>query len=121
MVARDIALAGLSGGHLHIAHISTAGAVAMVRQARASGIRVTAEVTPHHLSLTDAAVADYNTCAKMEPPLRSEEDRQALRAALADGTIDAIATDHAPHHRDEKDVEFDQPRAAWSASRPCCR
>jgi dihydroorotase len=107
MVARDISLAGLSGGHLHIAHISSAGAVQMVRQARASGIHVTAEVSPHHLWLTDAAVVGYNTCAKMAPPLRSEEDRQALRAALADGTIDAVATDHAPHHRDEKDVEFD--------------
>jgi dihydroorotase len=107
MVARDIALASLAGGHLHIAHISSVGAVEMVRRARASGVHVTAEVSPHHLWLTDAAVADYNTCAKMAPPLRSEEDRQALRAALADGTIDAVATDHAPHHRDEKDVEFD--------------
>jgi len=107
MVARDVALAGLSGGHLHVAHISSAGAVEMVRQARASGIHVTAEVSPHHLWLTDAAVDGYNTNAKMAPPLRTEEDRQALRAALADGTIDVVATDHAPHHRDEKDVEFD--------------
>jgi len=108
MVARDVALAGLAGGHLHIAHISSAGAVQMVRQARASGVHVTAEVSPHHLWLTDEAVMGYNTNAKMAPPLRSEEDRQALREALADGTIDAVATDHAPHHRDEKDVEFDQ-------------
>lgn len=108
MVARDVALAGLAKGHLHIAHISSAGSVEMVRQARASGIHVTAEVSPHHLWLTDEAVVGYNTNAKMNPPLRTEEDRQALRAALADGTIDVVATDHAPHHKDEKDVEFDQ-------------
>jgi dihydroorotase len=108
MVARDVALAGLAKAHLHIAHISSAGAIEMVRRARASGIHVTAEVSPHHLWLTDAAVIGYNTNAKMNPPLRTEEDRQALRAALADGTIDVVATDHAPHHKDEKDVEFDQ-------------
>ncbi len=108
MVARDVALAALTGGHLHVAHISSAGAVEMVRQARASGVHVTAEVTPHHLWLTDQAVDGYNTNAKMAPPLRTERDREALREALADGTIDVIATDHAPHHRDEKDVEFDQ-------------
>lgn len=107
MVSRDISLAGLAGGHLHIAHISSAGSVEMVRQARAAGIHVTAEVSPHHLWLTEEAVIGYNTNAKMAPPLRTEEDRQALRAALADGTIDSIATDHAPHHKDEKDVEFD--------------
>jgi dihydroorotase len=107
MVARDIALAELTGGHLHVAHISTAGAVALVRAARAEGIQVTAEATPHHLWLTDAAVQGYNTNAKMNPPLRHEGDRQAVRAGIADGTIDVIATDHAPHHRDEKDVEFD--------------
>lgn len=107
MVARDIALAELAGGHLHIAHISTAGASGLVRAARASGIRVTAEVSPHHLWLTDEAVVGYRTNAKMAPPLRSAEDRAAVRQALADGTIDAIASDHAPHHRDEKDVEFD--------------
>lgn len=107
MVARDIALARLTGGHLHIAHISSAGAVEMVRAARAAGVRITAEVSPHHLWLTDEAVISYNTNAKMAPPLRTEADRQALRAALADGTIDCIATDHAPHHKDEKDVEFD--------------
>jgi dihydroorotase len=107
MVARDIALADLSGGHLHVAHISSAGAVGLVRSARAAGIRITAEVSPHHLWLTDEAVVSYNTNAKMAPPLRTEEDRQALRQGLADGTIDCIATDHAPHHRDEKDVEFD--------------
>jgi dihydroorotase len=103
-----VALAGLAKGHLHIAHISSAGALETVRQARSAGIHVTAEVSPHHLWLTDAAVEGYNTNAKMNPPLRTEEDRQALRAALADGTIDVVATDHAPHHKDEKDVEFDQ-------------
>lgn len=108
MVARDVALAGLAKSHLHIAHISSAGALETVRQARASGIHVTAEVSPHHLWLTEDAVLGYNTNAKMNPPLRTEEDRQALRAALADGTIDVVATDHAPHHKDEKDVEFDQ-------------
>ena len=108
MVARDVALAGLAKSHLHIAHISSAGALETVRQARASGIHVTAEVSPHHLWLTEDAVVGYNTNAKMNPPLRTEEDRQALRAALADGTIDVVATDHAPHHKDEKDVEFDQ-------------
>ncbi len=107
MVARDVALAGLTGGHLHVAHISSAGAVGMVRMARRAGVRITAEVSPHHLWLTDEAVVSYNTNAKMAPPLRTEHDRQALREALADGTIDVVATDHAPHHRDEKDVEFD--------------
>lgn len=106
MVGRDIALARLTGGHLHVAHISSAASVELVREARASGIRVTAEVSPHHLWLTDEAVADYNTNAKMAPPLRTAADRDALRAGLVDGTIDAIATDHAPHHRDEKDCEF---------------
>jgi dihydroorotase len=106
MVGRDIALAQLTGGHLHVAHISSATSVEMVREARQAGIRVTAEVSPHHLWLTDAAVEDYNTNAKMAPPLRTAADRDALRAGLADGTIDAIATDHAPHHKDEKDCEF---------------
>jgi dihydroorotase len=107
MVARDISLAALAGGHLHVAHISSAGAVGMVRSARAAGVRITAEVSPHHLWLTDEAVVGYRTNAKMAPPLRTEADRAALREGLADGTIDCIATDHAPHHRDEKDVEFD--------------
>jgi len=107
MVARDIALAQLTGGRLHIAHVSAAGSVRRVRAARASGIEVTAEVTPHHLWLVDEAVGPYDTNAKMAPPLRTEADREALREGLRDGTIDAIATDHAPHHRDEKDVEFD--------------
>jgi dihydroorotase len=107
MVARDIALAELTGGRLHIAHVSTAGAVALVRTARARGVAVSAEVTPHHLFLTDEAVEGYDTNAKMAPPLRTAADVAALRAGLADGTIEAIASDHAPHHRDEKDVEFD--------------
>jgi dihydroorotase len=107
MVSRDIALAELTGGRLHIAHASTRGSVELVRRAKARGARVTAEATPHHFTLTDQAVAEYDGNAKMNPPLREAEDRAALRAALADGTIDAIATDHAPHHRDEKEVEFD--------------
>jgi dihydroorotase len=107
MVARDIALARLTGGRLHVAHVSTAGAVALIRSAKAEGLAVTAEVTPHHLYLTEEAVEGYGTNAKMAPPLRTRADIEALREALADGTIDAIATDHAPHHRDEKEVEFD--------------
>ena len=107
MIARDIALVRLTGGRLHLAHVSTAGAVALVREAKAQGLAVTAEVTPHHLFLTEEAVEGYGTDAKMAPPLRSRADVDALRAALADGTIDAIATDHAPHHRDEKEVEFE--------------
>jgi dihydroorotase len=107
MVARDLALAALTGGRLHIAHVSTAGSVALIRDARARGVRVTAEATPHHLFLTDEAVADYDTNAKMAPPLRPRADVEALREAVADGTIEVIATDHAPHHRDEKEVEFE--------------
>jgi len=107
MIARDLALVRLTGGRLHVAHISTAGAVALIREAKAQGLAVTAEVTPHHLFLTEEAVEGYGTDAKMAPPLRTRADVDALRAALADGTIDAIATDHAPHHRDEKEVEFE--------------
>jgi dihydroorotase len=107
MVSRDLLLAELTGGRLHIAHASTRGTVALVRAAKARGVRVTAEATPHHFTLTDEAVSEYDGNAKMNPPLRAAEDREALRQALADGAIDAIATDHAPHHRDEKDVEFD--------------
>ncbi len=108
MVARDIALARLTGGRLHIAHLSTRGAVALVRQAKAEGLAVTAEAAPHHFTLTEEAVEGYNTNAKMAPPLRLAEDIEALKEGLGDGTIDAIATDHAPHQRDEKEVEFDQ-------------
>jgi len=107
IVARDIQLAELTGGHVHLAHCSTAGAVEMIRAAKARGVRVTAEVTPHHLALTDAACAAYDTHAKMNPPLRESPDVAALRAGLADGTIDCIATDHAPHHYDAKEQEFD--------------
>jgi dihydroorotase len=108
LIARDIALLARTGGHLHIAHLSTAGAVDLVRDAKRRGLAVTAEVSPHHFTLTEAAVDGYNTNAKMNPPLRTAHDMAAVRAGLADATIDAIATDHAPHHRDEKEVEFDQ-------------
>ena len=107
MVARDVILARLTGAHVHIAHLSTAGAVEAVRRAKSEGIRVTCEVTPHHLALTDEAVQSFSTNLKMNPPLRSEDHRLALLDGIADGTIDAIATDHAPHHFDEKNVEFD--------------
>jgi dihydroorotase len=108
VVARDLTLLAETGGRYHVAHLSTAGSLDRVRQAKARGLPVTCEVTPHHLVLTDAAVAEtgFSTNTKMNPPLRSETDRQALLAGLADGTVDAIASDHAPHHRDEKDVEF---------------
>ncbi|HEY2774410.1 MAG TPA: dihydroorotase [Candidatus Binatia bacterium] len=108
MVARDIELLRTSKGRLHIAHISCAEAVEMVRRAKAEGLDVTAEATPHHFILDDTAVESYNTNAKMKPPLRSVGDVEAVRRGLADGTIDAIATDHAPHHRDEKVCEFDK-------------
>jgi len=107
MVARDVILAGLTKSHVHIAHLSTAGAIAAVRNARKAGVRVTCEVTPHHIALGDDAVQSFSTNLKMNPPLRSPEHREALLEAIADGTIDAIATDHAPHHFDEKNVEFD--------------
>jgi dihydroorotase len=105
-VSRDIMLAELTGAHLHVAHVSTAGAVQEIREARARGVHITAEVTPHHLALTDEATAGYDTNTKMAPPLRGSEDVAACRAGLADGTIDAIATDHAPHAVHEKEVEF---------------
>ena len=107
-IARDIMLARLTGARVHIAHISTAGAVAMVRAAKAEDLPITCEVTPHHLALTDEAVQGFDTNTKMSPPLRSERDRAALIEAAADGTIDAIATDHAPHHQDEKMLEYDR-------------
>ncbi|UCE87912.1 MAG: dihydroorotase [Deltaproteobacteria bacterium] len=106
MVARDLMLAELTGAHLHVAHVSTAGAVDLIRAARGRGVHVTAEVTPHHLVLTDEATAGYDTNTKVAPPLRSLADRNACRAALCEGTLDAIATDHAPHAEHEKDVEF---------------
>lgn len=107
LVARDVILAALTKSHLHIAHASTRGAIDAVRRARAGGVRVTCEVTPHHIALGDDAVQSFSTNLKMNPPLRSAEHRQALLDGIADGTVDAIATDHAPHHFDEKNVEFD--------------
>lgn len=107
MVARDVILARMTGAHLHIAHLSTAGAIDAVRSARAAGVHVTCEVTPHHIALTDESVQSFSTNLKMNPPLRSADHREAVLEAIADGTIDAIATDHAPHHFDEKNVEFD--------------
>jgi dihydroorotase len=107
VVARDLALARLTGGRLHLCHLSSAGSIELVRRAKADGIRVTAEVTPHHLVFTDDDLVTYDTNFKVNPPLRTPEDRDALRAALADGTIDAVATDHAPHAVEEKEAEFD--------------
>jgi len=106
MIARDIELARLTGGHVHICHISSARAVELVRRAKGDGLPVTAEVSMHHLTLTEDAVEGFNTSAKMSPPLREEEDRLALLAGLVDGTIDVIASDHAPHDIDSKRVEF---------------
>ena len=110
MVARDIELARATRGKAHICHISTARSVELVRRAKNDGIDVTAEVTPHHLTLTEDAVADYDTNAKMNPPLREAFDLEGLRAGLADGTLDAIASDHAPHELDSKRVEFGKAR-----------
>ena len=109
MLARDLIILKITGGRLHIAHVSTAGSVELVRRAKSEGLQVTAEVTPHHLLLTDRAIKNsgYSTNTKVNPPLRSEHDRQALWEGLLDGTIDAIASDHAPHHPDDKDVEYD--------------
>ncbi len=104
---RDCALAELTGARLHLAHVSTRGALEAVRRAKERGLNVTCEVAPHHFTLTDAAVEGYDTNTKMCPPLRSEEHLEAILAAIADGTIDAIATDHAPHHADEKALEYD--------------
>jgi dihydroorotase len=106
MVARDIALARLTGCRLHILHISTRGAVEAVRAAKAEGLAVTAEATPHHFTLTDRELEGYDPRAKVNPPLREEGDRRAVIEGLVDGTIDAIATDHAPHSREEKDQEL---------------
>lgn len=108
MVARDILLAELTGARLHIAHISTAGAVRLVRDAKARGVRVSAEVTPHHLLLTEEAVRTFDPNTRMKPPLRTKRDTEALLEALADGTIDCVATDHAPHATAEKEGEFDR-------------
>lgn len=108
MVSRDIALAVLTKGRLHIAHVSTEGSVRLVREAKERGIQVTAETCPHYFSLTERAVEGYNTNAKVNPPLRAQNDVDAIKQGLKDGTIDVIATDHAPHHRDEKLQEFDR-------------
>ncbi|HXF36219.1 MAG TPA: dihydroorotase, partial [Actinomycetota bacterium] len=107
-VARDLALARLTGGRLHLCHLSTRRAVELLRLAREEGTRVTAEVTPHHLALTDEALASYDPNLKVNPPLGTPDDRDALRLALARGTIDAVATDHAPHAVEEKEAEFDR-------------
>jgi dihydroorotase len=107
MVARDILLAELTGGHVHLCHMSTRGSVELIRRAKAKGLRVTAEACPHHFTLTHEACEGYDTNAKMNPPLREAEDREAIRQGLRDGTIDVIATDHAPHHYDAKEREFD--------------
>lgn len=107
MVARDVILSQLTGGHIHLCHISTRGSADIIRRAKDDGVNVTAEVTPHHLTLTHEACEGYNTNAKMNPPLREEADVAALREALRDGTIDMIATDHAPHHYEAKERDFD--------------
>lgn len=107
MVYRDIALAEWTGKSVHIAHVSTGQSLDLIRAAKARGVRVTAETAPHYFTLTDEDVADYDTNAKMNPPLRSRADREAIRQALTDGTLDTIATDHAPHSTLEKDCEFD--------------
>jgi dihydroorotase len=107
MVARDILLAEHTGGHIHLCHMSTRGSVELIRRAKEKGIRVTAEACPHHFTLTHEQCEGYDTNAKMNPPLREPEDREAIRQALRDGTIDAICTDHAPHHYDAKEREFD--------------
>lgn len=106
--AREVMLAEYTGAPVHIAHVSTEGAVRIIRDAKARGVRVTCETAPHYFTLTDDAVRGYNTNAKMNPPLREASDVAAIKAGLKDGTIDAIATDHAPHHLDEKDVEFNE-------------
>jgi dihydroorotase len=107
MVARDILLAEHTGGHVHLCHMSTRGSVELIRRAKEKGLRVTAEACPHHFTLTHESCEGYNTNAKMNPPLREPEDREAIRQGLRDGTIDVICTDHAPHHYDAKEREFD--------------
>jgi len=106
--ARDVMLAEYTGAPIHIAHVSTKDSVRIIRDAKARGVKVTCETAPHYFTLTDDAVRGYNTNAKMNPPLREAEDVAAIKAGLKDGTIDCIATDHAPHHLDEKDVEFNE-------------
>jgi dihydroorotase len=108
MVARDIVLAEETGGRMHIAHVSCEGSVRLLREAKRRGLAVTAEATPHHFSLNEERVGEYQTNAKMNPPLRNQRDVDAIREALVDGTVDAIATDHAPHGPLDKDVEFEK-------------
>jgi dihydroorotase len=110
VIARDVLLAGHVGSRLHVCHVSTAGSVEIVRWAKSRGVQVTAEVTPHHLVLTHEEVRSYDPVFKVNPPLRTAQDVEALRAGLADGTIDAVATDHAPHPVEDKDCEW--PAAA---------
>lgn len=106
MAIRDILLARRTGGHVHLCHMSTRGSVELIRWGKDRGIKVTAEVCPHHIALTEEAIGDYDTNAKMNPPLRTADDVAALQEAVRDGTIDLVATDHAPHHYDEKEREF---------------
>jgi len=106
-ILRDLLLAELTGGHIHLQHVSTSFGVRMIREAKARGVRVTAEATPHHLLLTDEAVEGYRTEAKMNPPLRARQDVEAVLEGLGDGTLDVLATDHAPHHYDEKEQAFE--------------
>lgn len=107
VVARDIYLAELTGGHVHVQHVSTREAVELIRVARERGVRVSGEASPHHMALTEEAVRGYRTEAKMNPPLRSAADRLAVRQGLIDGVLECVATDHAPHHYEEKEREFD--------------
>lgn len=107
MIARDVMLAELTGGRVHIAHVSTAGSVRLIREAKRRGISVTAETAPHYFTLTDEELMTFDTVFKVNPPLRRPEDVRAIREGLADGTLDAIATDHAPHTVLEKDIEFE--------------
>jgi dihydroorotase len=107
MVARDLILTEMIGGNLHFAHLSTRGSVELVREAKARGVKVTSEATPHHFTLTDEEVRSFDTDTKVNPPLRTEEDVKAVKQGLREGVIDAIATDHAPHSFEEKNVEYD--------------
>jgi dihydroorotase len=106
MIARDLKLVGYTGGNYHVAHLSTAGSVELIRQAKSQGMKVSCEVTPHHFAITDDAVRTYDTNTKMNPPLRTADDIEAIKHGLRDGTVDVIATDHAPHSFDEKQVEY---------------
>src|SRR5213076_1334138 len=108
MIARDAAIASYEGGRIHVQHLSARESVEAVAAAKAAGVRITCEVTPHHLTLTDEEVRSLDSRFKMNPPLRSEDDRQALIAGLRSGVIDCVATDHAPHSIDEKEVPFEE-------------